>query len=127
MVKDEHECVFCLPVLNQILLVYSKGTGDFNVTEVAFLLPQTAVQIHFFLNIHYSLGLKGAFNPNYSLPMGRHTRGKTTSALFSLNDHMITLTTTIPIRISTQKIKAASCLLITFGTGNEMNPTSYCP
>lgn len=25
------------------------------------------------------------------------------------------------------EIKAASCLLIAFGTGNEMNPTSYHP
>lgn len=57
----------------------------------------------FFLNIHYSLGLDGAFNPNYSLPMGRYTRGKTTIHLFFLNDHMISLTTTITI--SPQKLK----------------------
>jgi len=57
----------------------------------------------FFLNIHYSLGVDGAFNPNYSLPMGRYTRRKKNYSPFFLNDHMISLTTTITI--SPQKLK----------------------
>lgn len=37
--------------------------------------------------------------------MGRYTRGKTTIHLFFLNDHMISLTTTITMSISPQKLK----------------------